>query len=277
VSRSKDDSGIITELGVDTSYGGYLGLDALLSAQRPRSSHHDEMLFIVQHQVSELWMKLMIHELAAAIAHVRDDRLEPCFKILARVKQVQRQLFEQWAVLETLTPSEYAEFRHVLGPASGLQSFQFRAIEFLLGHKTRERVELHRFDPEKAAYLEALLRSPSLYDEYLRYLARRGLPVPAERVERDWSQPYQSHPAVVEVFRTVYEDPESYWAEYDMCEKLVDVEENFQLWRFRHVKTVERIIGFKRGTGGTAGVAFLRRTLEISLFPELIEVRTRIG
>ena len=272
----KDDSGIITELAADTSYGGYLGLEQLLSAQRPRSSHHDEMLFIVQHQVSELWMKLMVHELAAAIAHVRDDRLEPCFKILARVKQVQRQLFEQWAVLETLTPSEYAQFRNVLGPASGLQSFQFRAIEFLLGHKTAQRVELHRFDREKADYLERLLASPSLYDEYLRYLARRGLPIPAERVERDWSQPYQSHPAVVEVFKTVYENPESYWAEYDMCEKLVDVEENFQLWRFRHVKTVERIIGFKRGTGGTAGVAFLRKTLEVSLFPELIEVRTRI-
>ena len=271
------DDGIITALGAETSYGGYLGLEQLLCAQRPRSSHHDEMLFIVQHQVSELWMKLMIHELAAAIAYVRDDRLEPCFKILARVKQVQRQLFEQWAVLETLTPSEYAEFRHVLGPASGLQSFQFRAIEFLLGHKVAQRVELHRFDKEKTAYLERLLAAPSLYDEFLRYLSRRGLPVPPERVERDWSQPAATHPGVVDVFKAVYENPEAYWAEYDMCEKLVDVEENFQLWRFRHVKTVERIIGFKRGTGGTAGVAFLRRTLEIALFPELIEVRTRIG
>src|SRR3954468_11794996 len=274
---TKDDSGIITALGADTSYGGYLGLEQLLNAQRPRSSHHDEMLFIVQHQGSELWMELMIHELAAAIGHVRDDRLEPCFKILARVKQVQRQLFEQWAVLETLTPSEYAQFRDVLGPASGLQSFQFRAIEFVLGHKTAQRVELHRFDAEKAGYLERLLHSPSLYDEYLRYLARRGFPIPSERVERDWSQPYESHPAVVEVFKTVYDNPQSHWAEYDMCEKLVDVEENFQLWRFRHVKTVERIIGFKRGTGGTAGVAFLRKTLEVSLFPELIEVRTRLG
>ena len=277
MSQPKDETGIITDLGAETSYGGYLGLELLLSAQRPRSSHHDEMLFIVQHQVSELWMKLMIHELAAAIAHVRDDRLEPCFKILARVKQVQRQLFEQWAVLETLTPSEYAEFRNVLGPASGLQSFQFRAIEFLLGHKVAQRVELHRFDAEKATYLEKLLRSPSLYDEFLRYLARRGFPMPPERLERDWSQPVAMHPGVVDVFKTVYENPEAYWAEYDMCEKLVDVEENFQLWRFRHVKTVERIIGFKRGTGGTAGVQFLRKTLEISLFPELIEVRTRIG
>jgi tryptophan 2,3-dioxygenase len=277
MAKPKDDTGIITELGAETSYGGYLGLEQLLSAQRPRSSHHDEMLFIVQHQVSELWMKLMVHELAAAIAHVRDDRLEPCFKILARVKQVQRQLFEQWAVLETLTPSEYAEFRDVLGPASGLQSFQFRAIEFLLGHKTPQRLELHRFDVQKSESLERLLKAPSLYDEYLRYLARRGLSVPAERVERDWSQPYAMHPGVVDVFKTIYENTDAYWAEYDMCEKLVDVEENFQLWRFRHVKTVERIIGFKRGTGGTAGVQFLRKTLEISLFPELIEVRTRLG
>ncbi|MGQ0655121.1 MAG: tryptophan 2,3-dioxygenase [Betaproteobacteria bacterium] len=271
-----DDKDIITDLAAETSYGGYLALDQLLSAQRPRSTQHDEMLFIVQHQVSELWMKLMVHELAAAIAHVRDDRLEPCFKILARVKQVQRQLFEAWAVLETLTPSEYAAFRDTLGPASGLQSFQFRAIEFLLGKKNSERLDLHRHDAKTSAYLQQLLESPSLYDEFLRYLARKGMPIPRERVERDWTQPYEGHPAVVEVFKTIYEDPESYWAEYDMCEKLVDVEENFQLWRFRHVKTVERIIGFKRGTGGTAGVAFLRKTLDTALFPELIDVRTRI-
>jgi tryptophan 2,3-dioxygenase len=235
------------------------------------------MLFIIQHQTSELWMKLMIHELAAAIEHVRVDRLAPCFKILARVKQIQRQLFEQWGVLETLTPSEYAEFRDVLGPASGLQSFQYRAIEFLLGNKDARRLELYRHDEATRALLEKLLRSPSLYDEFLRHLARRGLPVPPERVERDWSQPYERHPAVVEVFKTVYENHEKYWDAYDMCEKLVDVEENFQLWRFRHVKTVERVIGFKRGTGGSAGVAFLRKALEVALFPELIDVRTHIG
>jgi tryptophan 2,3-dioxygenase len=275
-SVTSKDEDIITDLAAETSYGGYLGLEQLLSAQRPRSTHHDEMLFIVQHQVSELWMKLMVHELAAAIAHVRGDRLEPCFKILARVKQVQRQLFEQWAVLETLTPSEYSAFRDVLGPASGLQSFQFRAIEFLLGNKNAKRLDQHRFNPRIIEDLEKMLHSPGLYDEFLRYLSRKGLPIPPERVERDWSQPYESHLGVVEVFKTIYENPESYWAEYDMCEKLVDVEENFQLWRFRHVKTVERIIGFKRGTGGTAGVAFLRKSLEISLFPELIEVRTRI-
>jgi len=267
----------ITDLAADTSYGGYLGLERLLSAQQPRSSHHDEMLFIIQHQTSELWMKLMIHELAAAIGHVKADQLAPCFKILARVKQIQRQLFEQWAVLETLTPSEYAEFRHVLGPASGLQSHQFRAIEFLLGNKIANRIDVHRYDSKIASFLETLLRSPSIYDEFLRYLARKGMPVPAERVERDWSQPYERHRGVTAVFKTIYENTKQYWAEYDMCEKLVDVEENFLLWRFRHVKTVERIIGFKRGTGGTAGVSFLRRTLETSLFPELIDVRTELG
>jgi tryptophan 2,3-dioxygenase len=274
---AKDDPGYITDLASDTSYGGYLRLTELLAAQKPRSSHHDEMLFIIQHQTSELWMKLMIHELAAAIAHVQADRLAPCFKILARVKQIQRQLFEQWAVLETLTPAEYVEFRSVLGPASGLQSHQFRAIEFLLGNKKAPLVELQRHDPSTFQYLKKLLESPSLYDEFLRYLARHGLPVPPERVERDWSQPYEGHPGVTAVFKQVYENTQRYWAEYDMCEKLVDVEENFLLWRFRHVKTVERIIGFKRGTGGTAGVPFLRKTLELSLFPELIDVRTEIG
>jgi len=267
----------ITDLAADTSYGGYLSLERLLSAQQPRSSHHDEMLFIIQHQTSELWMKLMIHELAAAIGHVKADQLAPCFKILARVKQIQRQLFEQWAVLETLTPSEYAEFRHVLGPASGLQSHQFRAIEFLLGNKIANRIDVHRYDSKITSFLETLLRSPSLYDEFLRYLARKGMPVPAERVGRDWTQPYERHRGVTAVFKTIYENTKQYWAEYDMCEKLVDVEENFLLWRFRHVKTVERIIGFKRGTGGTAGVPFLRRTLETSLFPELIDVRTELG
>jgi tryptophan 2,3-dioxygenase len=274
---SQDDPGYTTALSAETSYGGYLQLAALLSAQRPRSSHHDEMLFIIQHQTSELWMKLMIHELAAAMIHVKADQLAPCFKILARVKQIQRQLFEQWAVLETLTPSEYALFRGVLGPASGLQSHQFRAIEFMLGNKSAPLIELQRHDGATFAYLKALLDAPSLYDEFLRYLARRGFAVPRERVERDWSRPYERHPAVVQVFKAIYENTARYWAEYDMCEKLVDVEENFLLWRFRHVKTVERIIGFKKGTGGTAGVPFLRRTLELSLFPELIDVRTEIG
>jgi tryptophan 2,3-dioxygenase len=274
-----EDAGMITDLAAESSYGGYLRLDLVLSAQQPRSvpPHHDEMMFIIQHQTSELWMKLLLHELSAAIEHVKADRLEASFKILARVKQVQRQLFEQWAVLETLTPSEYVEFRDALGPASGLQSFQFRAIEFLLGNKTARMMDVHRHDEAGHAKLQALLESPSLYDEFLRHLARRGLPVPPECVERDWTLPYHRNDGVVAVLKTIYEDPGRYWDAYEMCEKLVDVEENFQLWRFRHVKTVERVIGFKRGTGGTAGVSFLRRTLEIALFPELIDVRTEIG
>ncbi len=272
-----DDPGIITDLASETSYSGYLCLDQLLAAQKPRSSHHDEMLFIIQHQTSELWMKLLVHELAAAIVHVRADSLSPCFKILARAKQVQRQLFEQWAVLETLTPTEYARFRDVLGPASGLQSHQFRAIEFMLGNKNPRMLDVHRHDPRVHTLLKGLLESPSLYDEFLRLLARRGMPVPPECTQRDWTRPHQRHPGVVAVLRTVYENPDAHWDAYDMCEKLVDLEENFQLWRFRHVKTVERVIGFKRGTGGTAGVAFLRKTLEFQLFPELLDVRTEIG
>ncbi len=273
---STDNPEFVTDLSGESSYGGYLRLDRLLSAQQPRSSHHDEMLFIIQHQTAELWMKLVVHELRATILHVQSDELAPCFKTLARVKQVQRQLFEQWAVLETLTPTEYVQFRDVLGPASGLQSYQFRAIEFLLGNKNAAMLAVHRHAPALHGWLEQLLRSPSLYDEFLRHLARRGMPVPRERVERDWSETYRRHPGVAAVFKTIYEDPKRHWDAYDMCEKLVDVEENFQLWRFRHIKTVERVIGFKRGTGGTAGVSFLRKTLDVALFPELIDVRTEI-
>ena len=273
------DAGMITDLEKETSYGGYLRLDLVLAAQQPRSGppHHDEMMFIIQHQTSELWMKLMLHELTAAIGHVKADRLEASFKILSRVKQVQRQLFEQWSVLETLTPSEYVEFRDALGPASGLQSYQFRAIEFLLGNKKPNLLEVHRHDAKVHAELTRLLGSPSLYDEFLRHLSRRGLPIPKQCTERDWSQPYARHDGVVAVFKVIYEKRDKHWDAYEMCEKLVDVEENFQFWRFRHVKTVERVIGFKRGTGGTAGVAFLRKTLETALFPELLEVRTEIG
>ena len=266
----------IADLAPETSYAGYLRLDLLLAAQQPRSRHHDEVLFIIQHQTAELWMKLMVHELGAAIAHVRRDALDPCFKILARVKMIQRQLFEQWAVLETLTPSEYVQFRDVLGPASGLQSFNYRALSFLLGAKEPELIEVHRHDAQVHAWLAGLLGSPSLYDEFLRHLARRGLPVPPERVERDWTRPYERHDGVVRALKAVYDAPERWWDAYEMCEKLVDIEEYFQLSRFRHVLTVERTIGFKRGTGGTSGVDFLRRRIEARLFPELIEVRTAI-
>jgi tryptophan 2,3-dioxygenase len=275
--------GIVTDLRDRQSYGGYLRLDRLLDAQQPVSRgaddapRHDEMLFIIQHQVSELWMKLMIHELRAAISHLRADALEPCFKILARVKLIQKQLFEQWAVLETLTPSEYEAFRPALGTASGFQSAQYRAIEFLLGNKQAAILDVFRHEPATFAELDALLHAPSLYDEFLRLLARRGLPVPRASLVRDVTKPYVRNADLVPVLARIYEDPEQWWDAYDMCEKLVDVEEAFQLWRFRHMKTVERIIGYKPGTGGSSGVAFLRRALEHSFFPELLDVRTVIG
>jgi len=280
---SELEPGIITDLRDRLTYGGYLRLDRLLAAQEPLSGvdggspRHDEMLFIVQHQVAELWMKLMIHELKAAIAHVRADRLEPAFKILARVKLIQKQLFEQWAVLETLTPSEYETFRPALGTSSGFQSAQYRAVEFLLGNKQPGVLAVFAHEPVIHAELAALLQAPSLYDEFLRHLARRGLPVPASVLERDVTAPYERDPALVPVIKRIYDDPARWWDAYDMCEKLIDVEEGFQLWRFRHVKTVERIIGHKAGTGGSSGVAYLRRALEQSFFPELIDVRTLIG
>jgi tryptophan 2,3-dioxygenase len=276
--RREMEEGIHLDLRDRMTYAGYLGLDRILNAQQPLSvpPHHDEMLFIVQHQVTELWMKLVLHELEAAMASIRADRLEPCFKVLARVKQVQQQLFHQWGVLETLTPAEYARFRHVFGHASGFQSVQFRLLEFLLGNKDASYLAVFEHDPPAVERLRAALRAPSLYDEFLRLLARRGLPVPPERVERDWAEPCESHPGVVAVFKTIYEDTQRHWDAYDMCEKLVDMEVNFQLWRFRHLKTVERIIGYKRGTGGSSGVTFLRKAIDIRLFPELIDVRTVI-
>jgi tryptophan 2,3-dioxygenase len=279
MQRREMEAGIHRDLRNRLTYSDYLALHEVLSAQRPRSDppHHDEMLFIIQHQTSELWMKLIIHELEAAIRLVQADRLEACFKILARVKQVQEQLFNQWAVLATLTPSEYAQFRGVLGPASGFQSMQYRLVEFLLGNKDASYLSVFDHDPAARLRLETALNAPSLYDEFLRHLARRGHAVPPERVERDWSQPYEGHPEVVTVFKAIYEAPATHWDAYDMCEKLVDVEENFQLWRFRHLKTVERIIGFKRGTGGSSGVKFLRKVIDVRLFPELIDVRTEIG
>ncbi len=279
MNKRELEPGIVTDLSDRMSYGGYLCLDELLACQRPLSNPplHDEMLFIVQHQTSELWMKLMLHELKAAIGYVRQDQLGPCFKILARVKQIQRQLFEQWAVLETLTPSEYAEFRPALGSSSGFQSHQYRSIEFLLGNKHAAMLDVFRHEPEKYQALKALLDAPSLYDEFLRHLARRGLPVPSACIERDWSQPYQRNPALIPVFKAIYDAPKTHWDTYEMAEKLVDVEESFQLWRFRHMKTVERIIGFQKGTGGSSGVSFLKRALELTFFPELIDVRTEIG
>ncbi len=278
-NRRPLEGGIVTDFADRMSYSGYLCLEGLLAQQRPLSTppHHDETLFIIQHQVAELWMKLMIHELTAAIRFVQQDQLDPCFKILSRVKLIQMQLFDQWAVLETLTPSEYAEFRGVLGSASGFQSWQYRMLEFLLGNKNRDALAVFRHDAAIHAELTAVLEAPSLYDEFLRHLARRGLAVPTACVERDWTEPHTKNDALIEVFREIYQNPRGQWDAYEMCEKLVDVEEYFQLWRFRHMKTVERIIGFKRGTGGSSGVGFLRQALELTFFPELLAVRTGLG
>lgn len=270
---------IHTDLEPDKDYAGYLRLDLILGAQEPRSTppYHDEMVFIIQHQTSELWMKLVIHELTKALDSIREDALSPCFKVLARVKQIQRMLFEQWAVLETLTPTEFAVFRSVLGKASGLQSYQNRIIEFLLGNKDVKSIEVFRHKPEVYADLRRLLQQPSLYDEFLIYLARHGYHIPAEAVNRDWSLPYIASRQVQGVFKEVYDSPNDHWEAYEMAEKLLDVEEHYSLWRFRHLKTVERIIGFKRGTGGSSGASFLREGLEVRLFPEIWDVRTSIG
>jgi len=271
--------GIRTDLDGRLTYGEYLKLDQVLTAQHPRSepAHHDEMLFIVQHQTSELWLKLMIHELEAALVRLRRDDVDGTLKVLARVKQIQRQLYEQWGVLETLTPAEYLQFRDVLGPSSGFQSLQYRMVEFLLGNKHADMLRVFEHDPVAHERLRVVFEAPGLYDEFLRYLARRGHPVPAGLLDRDLTQPWHSQPGLLPVFKTIYEDTASYWPEYHLSEELVDIEESFQLWRFRHMKTVERIIGFRPGTGGSSGVAFLRKALEQSFFPELIEVRTILG
>lgn len=273
------EAGIELDLDGRLTYGGYLRLDVLLCAQRPLSDppHHDETLFIVQHQVAELWMKLLIHELKAAIGCLQRDELDTCLKILARVKQVQRQLFEQWAVLETLTPSEYLEFRDVLGPSSGFQSLQYRQIEFLLGNKNAQMLKVFAYDPVAEASLREVLEAPSLYDEFLRYLARRGHGVPTDLLTRDVTQPHQRDERLLPVFKHIYEHRTDCWPEYHMCEQLVDMEESFQLWRFRHMKTVERIIGHRRGTGGSSGVSFLKKALDLEFFPELLDVRTVLG
>ena len=271
------EAGIHTDLQGRLTYGGYLRLDRILSAQQPLSGHHDEMVFIVQHQTSELWMKLLIHELGAARAFLQRDQVWQCRKVLARAKQVLRQLTEQWSVLETMTPSDYMGFRELLGPSSGFQSLQYRTIEFMLGNKNAAMLKVFAHDPDGQAGLAAVLDAPSLYDEFLLYLARFGHPVPAAHLARDWRQPHVFDAELVPVFARVYEDTDRYWREYELCEDFVDLESQFQLWRFRHMRAVQRIIGFKRGTGGSSGVGFLRQALELSFFPELFEVRTTVG
>ena len=268
------DEGAKLDFSRDMSYGDYLHLDAVLGAQHPLSPAHDEMLFIVQHQTSELWMKLMLHELQAAIAHIAQDRLAPAFKMLARVSKIMEQLVHAWDVLATMTPPEYSAIRPYLANSSGFQSWQYRCIEFSLGNKNAAMLKPHEHRPDLLAHVEAAYRAPSLYDEALRLLARRGFAVPASHVERDWTLPYAADDGVEQAWLQVYRAPETHWDLYQLGEELTDLEDAFRLWRFRHVTTVERVIGFKRGTGGTNGVGYLRKMLDTVLFPEIWKLRT---
>jgi tryptophan 2,3-dioxygenase len=269
---------VVTDFADRMSYGGYLELGTLLSAQHPLSDpeHHDELLFIVQHQTTELWLKLVLHELAAACRMLREDQLAPALKCIARVKHIQKTLTEQWSVLATLTPAEYSEFRGVLGNASGFQSAQYRAVEFRLGNKNAGMLRVFESDPIAHGLVREAFEQPSLYDEFLGLLARAGYPIPGDVLERDVTKAWTFTPELVPVFVDIYRDPQEHWAAYETCEELVDLEDNFQLWRFRHLKTVERIIGLKSGTGGSSGVPFLQRALELTFFPELYAIRTEL-
>ena len=258
----------------DMSYGDYLQLDAILNAQKPLSPDHNEMLFIVQHQTSELWMKLMLHELHAAVACVARDQLPAAFKMLARVSKIMEQLVHAWDVLATMTPPEYSAMRPYLGQSSGFQSYQYRCIEFSMGNKNRAMLKPHEHRADLLAQVQAAYEAPSLYDEALRLMARRGLAVPASHTERDWTQPYVENDAVEQAWLTVYRNPEKHWDLYQLGEELTDLEDAFRLWRFRHLTTVERVIGLKRGTGGTGGTSYLRKMLDVVLFPEIWKLRT---
>jgi tryptophan 2,3-dioxygenase len=270
---------IVTDFRERMSYGGYLDLETLLSAQNPVSTpeHHDELLFIIQHQTTELWLKLVLHELRAAAEHLRHDRLPPALKGIARVKHIQRTLTEQWSVLATLTPTEYAQFRDFLGSSSGFQSHQYRAVEFVLGNKHPRMLEVFANDASALALLTEVYQAPSIYDEFLRYLHRQGYDIPAGVLDRDVTEAWVLHPELVHTFRGIYENETENWTVYEACEELVDLEDNFQLWRFRHLKTVQRIIGMKPGTGGSSGAGFLQKALELTFFPELFAVRTEVG
>ena len=258
------------------SYGDYLQLDAILNAQKPLSPDHNEMLFIVQHQTSELWMKLMLHELQAAIACIRTDTLPDAFKMLARVSKIMEQLVHAWDVLATMTPPEYSAIRPSLAQSSGFQSWQYRCIEFAMGNKNIAMLQPHAHRPDLLAIVQAAHQAPSLYDECLRLLARRGLPVPASHTKRDWREPYAMSRDVEDAWLVVYRDPKAHWDLYQLGEELTDLEDAFRLWRFRHLTTVERVIGFKRGTGGTGGISYLRKMLDTVLFPEIWSLRTAL-
>jgi tryptophan 2,3-dioxygenase len=269
-------SGAHTDFKGEMSYADYLALDQLLSAQHPRSATHDELLFIVIHQASELWLKLALHELEAATARVRGDELPAAFKMTARVSRIFAQLIQSWDVLSTMTPADYLAFRDALGRSSGFQSYQYRLLEFALGNKDRTLLAPHRHRPELHDRLEAALQRPSLYDEAIRILGRRGLAIAPGALDRDFSLPYQPNDSVRAAWIEVYRDPERHWDLYELAEELVDIEDSFQQWRFRHMTTVKRVIGFRQGTGGTAGVAYLKQRLDHVFFPELWDVRTSL-
>jgi len=271
-----DTEGIHTDFEDGMSYGDYLQLDTLLAAQKPLTGEHDELLFITIHQVMELWLKLLNRELDTALSHLRADELQPAFKCTARINRIQEQLIQAWTVLSTMTPSDYLSFRPALGKASGFQSWQYRLVEFKLGAKDALKMAPHRHRSDLAAQLEAAYQAPSLYDEALRILARRGYPVPKEVLTRDVTQPYVAHPGVEAVWEDIYRHSNEHFDLYELAEELVDLEDAFQQWRFRHMKTVERIIGMRRGTGGSTGVTYLRKALERSFFPELWSVRGRL-
>jgi tryptophan 2,3-dioxygenase len=272
--KTRSSLGAHTDFSASMSYGDYLHLDKLLDAQHPLSPHHNEMLFIIQHQASELWMKLALHELRAAQARVQADDLDPAFKMLARVSRIMGQLIQAWDVLSTLTPSEYTDFRGHLGRSSGFQSYQYRLLEFTLGNKDRALAAPHQHRPAIHAELIRTLERPSLYDDGILLLHRRGFAIDEAARKRDWSLPYREDATVAAAWTAVYRDTAQHWDLYELAEKLVDLEDYFRQWRFRHVTTVERIIGLKPGTGGTSGVGYLRKQLEIVLFPELWQLRT---
>lgn len=274
--RVVDEEGAKTDFSSDMSYGDYLGLDQILQAQHPRSSDHNEMLFIVQHQTSELWMKLLLHELHAAMRALATDQVHDAFKMLARVSRILEQLVHAWDVLSTMTPPEYSAIRPYLVNSSGFQSWQYRCIEFMLGNKNPAMLKPHAHRPDLQAKVLAALEAPSIYDESLRLLARRGLGIPASHVQRDWRRPYVADPGVERAWLEVYRHPKEHWDLYQLGEELTDLEDAFRLWRFRHVTTVERVIGFKRGTGGTSGVSYLRKMLDVVLFPEIWTLRTAL-
>jgi tryptophan 2,3-dioxygenase len=274
-------TGTHTDFREDMTYGDYLGLDGLLACQKPLSDQHDEMLFVIIHQTTELWMKLVLHELSAAVGALAaiegaDGDIRPAFKMLARVSRIQSQLIQSWDVLSTLTPADYMKFRDLLGHSSGFQSHQYRMIEFMLGNKNAAMLEPHRDRPEIHARLEAVLDGPSLYDETIRLLARRGFDIAPECIERDWRRRYSGHPSVRAAWLEIYRNTEQHWDLYELGEELVDLEDWFQQWRFRHVTTVERIIGRKRGTGGTSGVDYLQNALNIRFFVDLWDIRTEL-